>query len=228
MKKLTLLNLLLALGMLSSCAMNKSQKVTYRVNSTKVDCEGAGPMKCLEVQKGENIGTNEWKPLYTNIEGFSYEPGYLYTLSVKESKVPNAEVPADGSSIHYKLIKVVEKQQDPLLALHNIYVVKEINGESADLKDTEGKSPTLELFVSEKRISGSDGCNSFTSTIEKLNETEIAFGPIAATRMLCQDMTIPDSFHAALNQVTTYEKTEGYLLLKDGKGQTLLKLKNID
>ncbi|WP_440453676.1 DUF4377 domain-containing protein [Psychrobacter sp. ASPA161_9] len=43
------------------------------------------------------------------IEGFDYEPHYEYTLLIKNKTVANP--PADASSIHSKLIKIIEKKR---------------------------------------------------------------------------------------------------------------------
>ncbi|WP_367179617.1 DUF4377 domain-containing protein [uncultured Psychrobacter sp.] len=43
------------------------------------------------------------------IEGFDYEPYYEYTLLIKNTTVANP--PADASSIHSKLIKIIEKKR---------------------------------------------------------------------------------------------------------------------
>ena len=44
---------------------------------------------------------------FNNIEGFNYEPGYEYLLTVSTTKIENP--PADGSSIKYTLIKQISK-----------------------------------------------------------------------------------------------------------------------
>ena len=110
-------------------------------------------MTCLQIQKGENIDTENWEMFYASIEGFNYEPGYIYSISVKETELAEDEVPADGSSIKYELVEVLEKSQDPLLALHDIYIVQEILG-TAIQGDSLTKVPTMEIFVSERRIAG--------------------------------------------------------------------------
>ena len=89
---------------LSACVENPPKTVMYKINSAKVDCVGVAPMSCLQVQKGENIGSENWEMFYASIEGFEYEPGYTYSISVKEIELPIGEVPADGSSIKYELV----------------------------------------------------------------------------------------------------------------------------
>jgi len=101
MKKILFITLSLAFIMLS-CGSAKT--VRYTVASQTGDCIGVAPQKCLLVKKGSDA---DWEFFYSHIEGFNYEPGYEYTLEVKEDKVEN--VPADGSSIRYVLVKEISK-----------------------------------------------------------------------------------------------------------------------
>lgn len=227
MRIFTKLFALVVLIGLSACKDKEPKPVVYKINSAKADCVGVAPMSCLQVQKGENIGSKNWEMFYSSIEGFEYEPGYLYSISVKEIELPEEEVPADGSSIKYELVEVLEKTQDPLLALHDIYVVQEIKG-TVVLGDSLTKSPTMEIFVSERRIAGTDGCNNYFASIETLTETEITFSPAGATRMLCPDMAIPDLFTDALAEVKTYTKANGQVALMNPSEETVLLLKKID
>lgn len=71
--------------------------------------EGEGfPHQNFVVQQGKDIGTNNWKNAgYGYIEGFDFEPGYIYNLTIVVSKVKNP--PADGSSLKQQLVKVNSK-----------------------------------------------------------------------------------------------------------------------
>jgi len=77
---------------------------TFIVASQTVDCTVVAPMKCLQVKEKES---DSWGNFYSNIEGFTYEPGFEYVLNVKTEKIENP--PMDGSSIKYTLIKQVSK-----------------------------------------------------------------------------------------------------------------------
>ncbi|SEW09523.1 protein of unknown function [Chryseobacterium wanjuense] len=84
-------------------ASNGNEK-TLIVGPQTADCTGVAPMKCLQVKEKP---TENWTNFYSNIEGFTYEPGYEYVLQVKTEKIENP--PADGSSIKYTLVKQVSK-----------------------------------------------------------------------------------------------------------------------
>jgi len=77
---------------------------TMIIASQTVDCTGVAPMKCLQVKEKES---DSWGNFYSNIEGFTYEPGFEYVLKVKTEKIENP--PMDGSSIKYTLLKQVSK-----------------------------------------------------------------------------------------------------------------------
>ena len=227
MKWITKLFALFLITSLFGCKSGKTINVVYRVNSAKADCVGVAPMSCLQVQKGDSIGTNSWEYFYSPIEGFNYEPGNIYTISVKQTQLPKSQIPADGSSLKFELIEVLDKAQDPLLALNDVYVVIEILG-SEITKDTLSKTPTMEIFVSERRVTGTNGCNIYYATIEHLTESEISFSPAGTTRMMCADMTIPDSFDKAITEVSGYSRKNGIVELKSDKGEVLIVLKKID
>jgi len=98
--KMSALFLVITLG---SCSSLKQDEAVYWVNSAKVDCLGVGKMTCYQVQKGDSLDLNAaWNLFYSQIEGFDYQPGFIYKLKVKETAVENP--PADASSIKYTLV----------------------------------------------------------------------------------------------------------------------------
>ena len=85
------------LGILFSCSNdddNQPQTIEMRINHFQNTGIAVGPVLTLLVQKGDKIGTNNWAKFYSNIEGFNYEPGTIYILSVKTEPIDNP--PADG------------------------------------------------------------------------------------------------------------------------------------
>ncbi len=87
-----------------------NSSINMRVNSYTVDCVGEIEGTCLLVQEGDMIGTENWENFYfyDSIDGFTYEPGFVYGLEVKKTEVENP--PADGSSIRYELVRIVSKE----------------------------------------------------------------------------------------------------------------------
>ncbi|KWZ29981.1 DUF4377 domain-containing protein [Burkholderia anthina] len=80
-------------------------KIVY-VAPQSARCTGVAPMECLQVRGSPG---EPWSLWYAGIEGFAYQPGYLYTLEVDEYRV--ARPPADASSIRWVLKRVVERRQ---------------------------------------------------------------------------------------------------------------------
>jgi hypothetical protein len=78
------------------------------VAEQRVPCVGVGPQECLQVREQSDAS---WQLFYSHIEGFAYEPGFRYVLRVAERPVPNP--PADGSSLAYRLLRVISKTPAP-------------------------------------------------------------------------------------------------------------------
>lgn len=74
----------------------------------QVDCVGVAPQSCLLTKPAEQANA-DWEYRYSGIEGFDFEPNYEYILLIKNTPISNP--PADASSIHSTLIKVIEKRK---------------------------------------------------------------------------------------------------------------------
>ncbi len=218
---------------LSGCAAKKLPTTSaeiWWVNGSKVDCTGVGLMKCLQIQKSDALQPGYWQNLYTEIEGFDFQNGYLYKIKVTEEKLNPVKVPADGSLKKYKLIEVLEKMPDPRFALHDLWVLEAINGETVKKpgNDDQRPLPAIEINVTEMRVMGSDGCNRLTGSITKLENGKIELGPIAQTKKLCLDNDIPDRFNPLLSQTKKYRRDGEHLIFSDVTGKELLRFKKVD
>jgi heat shock protein HslJ len=209
---------------------NKSNEYIYWVNSAKVPCEGVGAMQCLKVQKGDTLNSEEWQLFYSTIDGFDYQPGYIYKLIVREEKIEKEKVPADASSIKFKLVKVLEKKQDVRLRINDIWVLVSINGEAVqqNSENKRQKTAQIEFNIAEMRVLGNDGCNNFFGSIKNIDSEELILGPLAGTRMACLGTDIPDKFNVALNNVGSYKIENMQLTLSDVSGKELLVFRKID
>lgn len=94
-----------ALFILAAACDDGAEELRLFVGPQLVPCVGVGPMECLQVRQSPD---EEWQLFYDSIEGFDFEPGYLYELRVERHEV--SPVPADGSSYRYVLIRVVRKE----------------------------------------------------------------------------------------------------------------------
>ncbi|MFD0930998.1 DUF4377 domain-containing protein [Psychroflexus salinarum] len=103
---------LMILATLMSCSNdddNQSQILEMRVNHFQNTGPRLVPVLTYLVQEGDNIGTDNWTKFYSTIDGFNYQPGTIYTLSVKAEPIDNP--PDDASSIKYTLLEIQSTQE---------------------------------------------------------------------------------------------------------------------
>ena len=210
---------------LTSSGQAMNNESTIWINSFTVQCEGVAPMTCMQVQESDLPESGKWNNFYSRIEGFTYEAGYLYKLRIRKETLE--DVPADASSIRYVLVQVLEKTRDPKININDIWAVTAIQGEPVDVHEQQ-KSPLIEVSLSAMRVMGNDGCNNFNGSISEFGEEVIAFGPIASTRMMCPDMSVPDKFNSAMQLARHYRLESGWLLLLDREGNELVACRKVD
>ena len=88
-----------------------SEVIKMRIQSSQVDCDGvSGGALCFQVQKESSIGKDNWETLSQSIEGFNYEVGFVYDITVKIERVENPE--PNQSQFRYVLVDVISKQAD--------------------------------------------------------------------------------------------------------------------
>ena len=221
--------------LLATCSTTADQVLNsdahvYWVNSSKVDCQGAGPRTCLLVKRDRPLNKGDWEYFYANIEGFDFEPGYLYKLKVRETSRLGEEVPADASSLRYTLERVLEKNPDPSLQLNDIWVLEAIGEEELSFSDAQAgaQRPTIEFHLAERRVMGSDGCNTFTGPLQRATADSLRFGPLVTTRMACPGTDNPDRVERALAEVAAYSRSGLRLRLLDRSGTSLLTYRKVD
>lgn len=78
--------------------------VTLFVDASRVPCVGVAPQECYRVREAAD---GEWQLFYDEIDGFVYEPGFVYELRVAVTPVENP--PADASSLRYELVELVSQ-----------------------------------------------------------------------------------------------------------------------
>lgn len=199
----------------------------YWINSLKAKCVGVAPKRCLQIQKGNEFKDNDWKLFYAAIEGFEYEEGYIYKIIVKEDQISSDRIPADASSIKYTLVKVLEKQLDHKIGLHDIWALESIQRKQIKLQDRQQR-PQLEINLQKMKIMGNDGCNNFVGDIVNIDSENIVFSTVAATKKACFNMDIPNRFHQNIISVQTYSRKNLRLYLYDNQGNELFAFKKID
>ena len=89
---------------LSSSSSQSGEVLIMYVDSKTVECTGLVPQTCLLVKYNLD---DEWEFFYSSINGFMYEPDFLYKLRVSRRHVSNP--PADAPSYTLHLLEVLEK-----------------------------------------------------------------------------------------------------------------------
>lgn len=149
----------MVLGILCSCSNddgNDSQIIDMRINHFQNTGIALSPILILEMQKGNTIGTESWTKFYSYIEGFNYEPGKIYNLSVKIENIDNPT--ADGSSVNYTLVEVKSTQDVDTETLFDIDL--KIGGESFVTTDSGLK------LLNQIDIDCNTLCNELETTIQ--------------------------------------------------------------
>jgi heat shock protein HslJ len=211
--------------------MDVSKEVTYRVNSFRVPCVGVAPMNCLQVQRGDEA-TGDWQNFYWHIEGFAYEPGYLYRLLVRETPLPPEQVPEDASAIRYELVELIDKTPDPRLAIHDIWVLRRLDGNSVDDFDRASRTerPYLEFNVSRGEYLGNDGCNAIRGDLLTIGPQALRLGPASAVGVArpCGDGELQARLLAALERVAAWRRDGTGLALLDENGVEVMAFRKTD
>lgn len=103
------------------------------------------------------------------------------------------------------------------------WVLAELKGVPVQLSGTN-RDAHLFFSPSDKRYTGSGGCNRINGSYEISKRNKIRFGDAVATRMTCPDIRFENTFLSALKEVDSYELYNKTMLLKDGN-EIVMKLK---
>lgn len=102
------------------------------------------------------------------------------------------------------------------------WILKSLNGQPI-----KGKTPTMNIDASEKRIFGNGGCNGYTGTYTYAKGI-LSAPNLASTMMMCPDENMESQFHAVLGQPNKVSLVNGVLTLKNN-GKTVAEFeKGID
>lgn len=206
--------------LLQSGVMAQSNTFKLEVKEEKGDCTGVGPMKCYFVKYHNS---KDWEYFYTQIQGFDYQEGYRYTLRVKRTKLTN--VPADGSTYKYELVKILKKKavkvpnKEALLG-DKKWFITELNGKTVGTKNAY-----IKFFPGRSSYSASMGCNTLNGAYTQDGKA-IHLKAGMSTQMMCdpETMKLESAFSGILNRKYTLESTDNGFTFKEN-GQVILKIK---
>lgn len=198
------------------------------------DCVGVGPMECMLVRDTPDA---EWTLFYGQIEGFDYEPGFDYQLTVRMEQVEPP--PADATSIRYILEEVVSRTpmssatgagadlligewklasfSDGVLAAAGVDVTNA-------LRALASKRGVTMAFTDTGQVGGFSGCNQYSGTYTIEGGHSLSFGPLAGTRKMCP----PPLMELETLTLESLEAVEGVYVRDEttlelyGAGETLI------
>ncbi len=188
------------------------------VNSYQGERQGDPERKLYLLTQEGNKSNGQWEYNYTAIEGFDYEPGYVYKIrvvSVMDQGMPQP-----------KLVEQYSKEIDKnYFRLHNIWALTHLDGKEIEVVD---KRPNLEINLTSMKVSGSGTCNQLFGKVEMYTAAELVFGPMGSTKKMCDQLTLEKAFLSGLSATRYYRISEGFLTLMDENKTEVVRLKNVD
>lgn len=189
---------LLALFLMLSTLTFAQKTIRMQVKESKVPCQGVVAMQCLQVKVDKE---KDYTYFYDTIEGFDYQPGYVYDLKVVRTKRVN--IPADASAYSYTLKKIVKKtavkQSSKIDQVKKEFenqkmILTRMNGKNVDNGSIYGT-----LDTSSNTFYGKSGCNNFNTGFE-LKGQDIHIHEGMGTLMACDEksMALENEFLTAL------------------------------
>lgn len=203
--KLKIIGILLAVLVLQACTTHKNAHLgtkTIWMGGYKTECSiGASKGDCFMVAYQTDLVNAKWEKIYIPIEGFNFELGFLQKIEVKAVELPKNGLVEDRSSIKYKLIKVLEKQQDLRLELQGNWILNSINGVVVTRNEEQ---PHIKIDLMKNQFSGNNGCTSFSGVIMNVTTSQLYFEKTKTTLRDCADVPLASDFDSALRNIDTY------------------------
>lgn len=205
--------------------MPAGETMTLYVGPTLADCVGVAPQKCMQVKTSPD---GEYQLFYDTIQGFDYEEGYDYEITVSRTEIENP--PADASKYQYTLVEVVSKtaatggesvaSKTPLEnTLWKLESIVATNGLAPVLPNTQATAQ----FVA-GRVGGNASCNTYFGEYQ-VDGNNLTVNVGGSTMMACEPpemMQQEMAYLDALGKTATYEISGDRLVLKDAGGNPLL------
>ena len=194
---------------------NEEMLKTLYIADHLEDCTGVGDQKCMLVKDNPE---GEWTYFYDQIQGFEYEEGFTYEINVELQKVENP--PADAPSIKYILKEIVSKVPGDTSEQNSEELLGKWKVIRMDGLETIEINPTFEFMEDENRVAGFAGCNNYFSSYT-VSGNELRMGVAGATRKMCPDMSVEDTFLKHLEKIASYKIVNNELHLFDEQDKLL-------
>jgi heat shock protein HslJ len=189
------------------------------VNSSKSNCTGMAMGRYFyQTQEGTMKPEGNWDCIYEEIEGFEFEPGYIYNLKTSRRL-------SEGMQ-KITLEEIISKERDPdYFRIHDIWAVTNVNGEVIDINSTR---PNMEINLSTMKVMGKGMCNQYFGEIIQYNPSYIKFGPIAGTKMMCPEIEQENLFISLLQETNSFKIKSITLYFYDSYEKEVLRFQKVD
>lgn len=114
-------------------------------------------------------------------------------------------------------------QEEILKVLDGKWMITKVSDTTIDSTDFDNKLPEMIFDVSQQKVAGNDGCNSFHGKVE-IKTDKMVFGPVATTLMACPNMELSDKIMKSFSEkeltysynkdLTLYEGDQEVMVLK--------------
>lgn len=190
---------------------------------------------------GENLsgssGCNSYSGAYSaNAGTLSFSgPGFISTMMACEETVMQQEfaylqqlATATGYTLNGDQLTILTPTGDMTFAIPESITLENVEWRLNGI--TQGEAvvmmaidENISLTLSDGQANGNAGCNNFFGNYELGDET-LSFGPLGATRMLCEDEINAREieFFSAIEKTTAYRIERSTLHLLDAEGNTLM------
>lgn len=244
MKNTTLLLLLILLAACTSTEKFSTKEQSDGHNSyNSLDWEGVytGTEPCKDCEKIERkiylfedmsyevvteyIGSN--KPLIMRHEGqfewskdgssivLKNDDANMGTLRYKVGENVLIPLNSNGETVKYDSRYTNPVREKSVKLFKKAWILVELNGKKVvENTSDDGKTPNLN-FITEGRIYGTSGCNNFSGGYIEKSESELEFGPLASTTMMCQDMKIEGEYLQIFSDKVKYQIEDNTLTFRD-------------
>lgn len=155
---------------LSSCKKN-ADDTFIQLNHFEGISTGEITTLCPFIQDLTSFNTEEWVPACIEIEGFTYERGFIYNLRVEMKHYENYK--ADGAQFYYVLKEIISKEQaDPNATFE--YRLKLVQSGQV-LNYVTGDANTGYSILHKAEIECDSWCNELTSRLESEDQLTGSF-----------------------------------------------------
>jgi heat shock protein HslJ len=208
-----------------------AQPKTIYVNSKTTTCKYYGKtQECLQYKLQQS--DTAWQVYQGgSIRGFTYNPGYFYTLQVRQLQSNRQQwslvkvVSKTKSTIQQQTSDTIATAKPPALLIGQWNFTRLLDS-TEEINMSAGKE-MLQFDATQLRITGKASCNSFFGNYTVDSTNTIKFEAIGHTMMACEALATENRMLKAMEMVTSWSVTGNKLYLK-AEGKTLIELTKVE